>query len=222
MYFMTASRKLTGFPGEAKTSGPAVLLGDRAVYRSLTSPDKIQRFLDEEIKYNKEPNGETCYSPRLVLKHRVGHCMEGGLLAVAALRRLGYPPLMVDLEAERDDDHVIAVYKRHGCWGSIAKSNYTGIRSREPVYRTVRELAMSYFEHYFNLKGEKTLRAYSRPVSIARFDHLDWMNTEKEVWEIPAYLLRVRHFPLVTRKTLSVVNRMDHLLFAAGKLGMVS
>lgn len=220
MYIMTASRKRKG-PGSALAAAPAFLQRERAIYRSLTSPEKIQRFLDDEILYNKEPHGETCYSPRLVLKHRVGHCMEGAMLAAAALRRLGFPPLLVDLEAERDDDHVIAVYQRHGCWGSIAKSNYSGIRSREPVYRTIRELAMSYFEHYFNLDGEKTLRGYSQPTSLERFDDLEWMTTTKEVWEIPTYLMNIRHFPLVTRRTLRVVSRMDPRLFEAGKMGMV-
>ncbi len=87
-----------------------------------------------------------------------------------ALRKLGYPPLLVDLEAVRDSDHVLAVYRVNGHWGALAKSDYAGLRSREPVYATIRELAMSYFEHYYNAAGEKTLRAYSRPVNLARFD----------------------------------------------------
>ena len=127
--------------------------------RTLTTPAKIQRFLDEELGYNLEPGGDTCYSPRTVLQKRVAHCMEGAMLAAAALRRLGHPPLLVDLEAVRDTDHVLAVYRDNGHWGAVAKSDYSGLRSREPVYRTIRELVMSYFEHYFNPAGEKTLRA---------------------------------------------------------------
>ena len=96
---------------------------------------------------------------------RTAHCLEGALLAAAALRVQGQPPLLLDLEAVRDDDHVLAVFKQHNCWGAIAKSNYSGLRFREPVYRTLRELAMTYFEHYFNLEREKTLRKYSRPIT---------------------------------------------------------
>ena len=101
--------------------------------------------------------------------------MEGALLAAAALRVQGFPPLLLDLEAVRDDDHVLAVFKQHGHWGAIAKSNYSGLRFREPVYCNLRELAMSYFEHYYNLEAEKTLRAYSRPVNLGRFDRIGWM-----------------------------------------------
>src|ERR1019366_3001681 len=98
--------------------------------RALTTPAKIQRFLDEELGYNLEPDGDTCYSPRTVLKKRVAHCMEGAMLATAALRRLGHPPLLVDLEAVRDTDHVLAVYRDNGHWGAVAKSDYSGLRSR--------------------------------------------------------------------------------------------
>ena len=155
----------------------------------LTTPAKIQQFLDEEIGYNHEPHGATCYSPQTVLRERVAHCMEGALVAAMALRKLGYPPLLVDLEAVRDSDHVLAVYRVNGRWGAVAKSDYAGLRSREPVYATIRELAMSYFEHYYNPAGEKTLRAYSRPVNLARFDRsLQWMTTLDEVWDIPGHL----------------------------------
>src|SRR5689334_454103 len=120
---------------------PSELLpSERRVLRKLTSPAKIQRFLDCEIGYNLEPGGDTCYSPRMVLRHGVAHCMEGALLAAAALRNLGFPPLLVDLEAVRDTDHVLAVYRVDGSWGAVAKSDYSGLRSREPVYRSIREL----------------------------------------------------------------------------------
>src|SRR6202163_5163898 len=102
--------------------------------------------------------------------------MEGALLGAAALRMLGHPPLVVDLEAVRDSDHVLAVYRVNGRWGAVAKSDYAGLRSREPVYATIRELAMSYFEHYYNPAGEKTLPAYSRPVNLTSFDRtIKWM-----------------------------------------------
>ena len=187
--------------------------------RKLTTPAKIQRFLDEEIGYNLEPHGDTCYSPRLVLRHRVAHCMEGALLAAAALRALGYPPLLVDLEAVRDTDHVIAVYRVHGAWGAVAKSNYSGLRSREPVYRTIRELAMSYFEHYFNPAREKTLRTYSRPVNLQRFDRMEWMTAERDVWEIPNYLCGIPHTRMLTPSMERSLQRMDRRLHEAGCVG---
>ncbi|MGH7249108.1 MAG: hypothetical protein ACREH9_13485, partial [Pseudomonadota bacterium] len=119
------------------------------VFGRLNTPEKIQRVLDDRIHYNKEEGGPSCRSPRRVLHDRLGHCMEGALFGAAALRLLGFPPLLVDLEAVRDDDHVLAVFRRRGRWGAVAKSNYSGLRYREPVYKTLRELAMSYFEHYY-------------------------------------------------------------------------
>src|SRR5205085_8528628 len=148
---------------------------ERAVFRRLSTPEKIQRFLDFDLAYNKEPGGPTCLSPRLILRERVAHCMEGALFGAAALRMIGHPPLLLDLEAVRDDDHVLAIFRERGCWGAVAKSNYAGLRFREPVYRNLRELAMSYFEDYYNLEGERTLRTYSRPVNLRRFDRIGWM-----------------------------------------------
>ena len=167
--------------------------------RTLKTPERIQHFLDTEIGYNREPDGETIRSPRRVLRDRTAHCLEGALLAAAALRVQGEPPLLLDLEAVRDDDHVLAIFKQHNCWGAIAKSNYSGLRFREPVYRTLRELAMSYFEHYFNLEREKTLRKYSRPVNLTRFDGLNWMTSEEELWPIADHLVDIPHTLL--RKT---------------------
>ena len=195
--------------------------GERAIFRRLNSPEKIQRFLDE-LSYNKEPAGHTCLSPRRVLCERTAHCMEGALFGAAALRMLGHPPLLLDLEAVRDDDHVLAIFRVHGHWGAIAKSNYSGLRYREPVYRTLRELAMSYFEHYYNLRKEKTLRAYSRPVDLKRFDRMAWMTSEEDVWEIPEYLCGIPHTPLVPEMLLVAgLGRVDERLFAAGLLGRV-
>ena len=129
-------------------------------FRSLKTPHGIQRALDA-MPYHL---ADSAWSPRRVLRENTSHCYEGALFAAAALRVLGYPPLILDLEAERDTDHVIAVYRVDGHWGSLAKSNYTGCRYREPVYRSLRELALSYFDTYFNLRGERTLRTFSRPV----------------------------------------------------------
>lgn len=191
----------------------------RKVLRGLTTPAKIQRFLDEELGYNLEPDGVTCRSPRTVLVKRVAHCMEGAMLAAFALRLLGHPPLLVDLEAVRDTDHVLAVYRVHGHWGAVAKSDYSGLRSREPVYRTIRELAISYFEHYFNPAGEKTLRAYSRPVSLRQFDRHAWMTSEEDVWVVPNHLCDIRHTRILTPAMLRKLAPMDQRLYAAGRLG---
>jgi hypothetical protein len=195
---------------------------ERRLLRSLRGFDRLQRFLDEDIGYNLEPGGATCYSPRLVLRHGVAHCMEGAMFAAAALREQGYPPLILDFESVRDDDHVLAVFRSHGCWGAVAKSNYSGLRSREPVFRTLRELAMSYFEHYFNLRREKTLRAYaSRPVDLRRFDNRGWMTAEEPVWYIPEYLTVIAHRPLLSARQIRFLSRVDRRLFEAGKYGRV-
>ncbi len=189
--------------------------------RALRRPDRIQRFLDEEISYNKEIGGETCRSPRRVLRDRTAHCLEGALFGAAALEVLGYPPLLVDLEAERDDDHVLAVFRVGECWGAIAKSNFAGLRFREPVYRSLRELAISYFEHYYNLRRYKSLRTYSRPVSLNRFNRIRWRTSEEDLWEIPGYLTTIPHTPLLTPSTRRSLSRMDRRLFEAGLHGAV-
>lgn len=182
----------------------------------LKTPERIQRFLDEEIGYN---HGETVRSPRRVLRDRIAHCMEGALFAAAALRVNGFPPLLLDLEAVRDDDHVLAVFRRRGLWGSIAKSNYAGLRCREPVYRTLRELVMSYFEHYFNEAREKTLRNYSRPVNLGRFDRIGWMTAEEDLWPVCEYLVKIPHTALLPRGAARRLSLVDARLFAAGHTG---
>ncbi len=193
---------------------------ERAVFRRLRSPANIQRFLDD-LPYNKEPEGLTCRSPRRVLRDRTAHCMEGALFCAAALRMLGHPPLLLDLEAVRDDDHVLAIFRLRGHWGAIAKSNYAGLRYREPVYRSLRELAMSYFEHYFNLRREKTLRAYSRPVNLSRFDSIAWMTSEQDPWAIPEHLCTIAHQSLLAPELIPTLSRVDNRLFAAGLVGRV-
>ena len=191
---------------------------ERAVFRTLKSPEKIQRFLDD-LRYNKEPDGATCRSPRRVLRDRTAHCMEGALFGAAALRMLGQPPLLLDLEAVRDDDHVLAIFQSGRCWGALAKSNYSGLRYREPVYRTLRELVMSYFEHYYNLRKEKTLRAYSRPVNLLRFDRIGWMTAEDDPWAVPEYLCVIPHTPVFPDNKVPRLGRVDERLFTAGLVG---
>ena len=189
--------------------------------RRLNTPEKIQRFLDCDVAYNKERGGDTIRSPRRVLRDRTAHCLEGALFGAAALRANGFPPLLLDLEAVRDDDHVLAIFRQRGHWGAIAKSNYSGLRFREPVYRTLRELAISYFEDYYNLAGEKTLRAYSRPVNLRRFDRIGWMTAEEDLWAISDYLFAIPHRPLLSSSVRYHLNHIDDRLYRAGMLGMV-
>jgi hypothetical protein len=199
-------------------TAPTFGLTDRELsqLRRLAPPWRIQRFLDE-LDYDTA--GAGCRSPRRVLRERTVQCMDGALFAAAALRANGYPPLIVDLEAEQDDDHVIAVFRRNGAWGALARSNYSGLRFREPVYATLRELVMSYFESYFNLRGEKTLRRYSRPVALSRFDRRRWMTAEDDLWDIPEHLCGVRHYRILSAAQERALSRVQRVMFEAGLVG---
>jgi hypothetical protein len=183
--------------------------------RSFKDPCGIQRFLDD-TPYHL---ADTAWSPRRVLRERTSHCLEGAIFAAAALRALGFPPLLVDLEAENDTDHVLAVYRIKGHWGAVAQSNYTGCRYREPVYRTLRELAMSYFNIYFNMRRERTLRNFSRAVNLARFDDLDWMTSDEPIWFIPNCLCEIHHFKLLRPGVVKQLHRVDERLFRGETLG---
>ncbi|MBI2519557.1 MAG: hypothetical protein HYV97_04045 [Bdellovibrio sp.] len=180
--------------------------------RAFKTPYGIQKYLDD-IPYHL---ADTAWSPRRVLREGTAHCLEGAIFAAAALRVLGHPPLLLDLEAHRDTDHVLAVFQLDGHWGALASSNYSGCRYREPVYRTLRELAMSYFDTYFNLARERTLRRYSRPVNLRRFDAHEWMTSEKDVWMIAEYLCEISHRNLLTRSQEKRLNRIDLRNFEAG------
>ena len=185
--------------------------------RALGTPVGVQRAL-EAMPYHI---GSTAWSPRRVLHERTAHCLEGAIFAAASLRVLGFPPLLLDLEAVQDTDHVVAVFRVRNHWGAIAKSNFSGLRYREPVYRSVRELAMSYFDGYVNLRGERTLRAYSRPVSLARFDrtHPGWMTSERDLWFVPEHLVGIPHTRLLTPAMTRSLSRVDRRSLAAGLVG---
>jgi len=180
----------------------------------LKDPHGIQRLLDD-MPYHL---ANTAWSPRRVLRENTSHCFEGALFAAAALRANGYPPLILDLEADHDTDHVIAIYRVRGHWGAVAKSNYTGCRYREPVYRSLRELALSYFDVYFNLRGERTLRTFSRPVNMARFDPRSWMTSGEHLWYVAEYLCTIRHHRLFTTAMIKRLHRLDDRSFRAGCL----
>ena len=179
--------------------------GELRKLRALKTPAGVQRFLDE-LPYHLV---DTSWSPRKVLREGTAHCLEGATFAAAALRVLGFPPLLWDLEADKDTDHVLAVFKIDGCWGAVAKSNFAGCRYREPVYRTLRELAMSYFNIYFNLRGERTLRRFSRPVDLSRFDDRRWMTSEEPIWFIAEYLCQIPHRDLLTAAQVRNLTRLD-------------
>lgn len=189
---------------------------ERRILSRLDSPHKIQDFLDR-IDYNLEEGGETYFSPRLVMKERKANCFEGAIFAAAALRFHGYPPLIVDLASIRDDDHLLAVFKHNGLWGAIAKSKYTGLQFREPIHRTMRELALSYFEDYFNFSGEKTLRGYSNPVNLSRFDRIGWMTTENGLTCIEDYLNRISHARLMNNGMDKRLRKVTPLMKHAGE-----
>src|SRR5437667_516801 len=185
--------------------------------RSLKTPYGVQRFLDA-LPYHLT---STAWSPRRVLAERTAHCLEGAVFAAAALRVLGFPPLLLDLEAVQDTDHVIAVFRTRGHWGAIAKSNFSGLRYREPVYRSVRELVMSYFEGYVNLRGERTLRAFSRPVNLGRFDRArpGWMVSGGDLWWIAEHLVEVPHTLLLKPAMIRTLSRVDRRSLDAAMVG---
>jgi hypothetical protein len=198
-----------------RRSGPWTR-AELAVLDRLTEPSRIQRFLDR-LSYSADP---IYRCPRSVLRDRKAHCFDGALFAAAALRRLGHPPLLVDMRAVRDDDHIIAIFRRGEYIGAVAQSNYVGLRYREPLYRTLRELVLSYFEDFFNVDREKTLRSYSKPLDLSRFDALSWETGDEGLGEIASSLDTVRHFPLLSKRQVESLSKLDERSYRAGMLGI--
>ncbi len=170
---------------------------------------------------NGEKKGDTHMSPRRVLREKKAHCIEGALLAAATLWLHGEPPIIMNLSArlgKGDDDHVIALYKRGGRWGAISKTNHATIRFRDPIYRTPRELALSYFHEWFvNETGEKVLECYSKPLDLRKFG-TDWLTSEKDLWNIADALSVLPHYNLVPKGNWRYVRRADSMELKAGKL----
>ncbi|MBI2125609.1 hypothetical protein HYV87_01860 [Candidatus Woesearchaeota archaeon] len=189
------------------------------VFKQLNTPKKIQDFLNK-IPTNFEPDGDTVLSPRRVLRENRAHCMEGAMFAAAALRFHGYKPLVLDLTSVKDDDdHVITVFKHKGFWGAISKTNHAVLRYREPIYKNIRELVLSYFHEYFtNHDGKKTLRSYSMPVDLSRFDKQGWMTSEEDVWYVPEYLFEVPHKPILSRSQIAFLRKADQIEIEAGSI----
>jgi hypothetical protein len=184
------------------------------VLKKLNTPAKIQDFLNS-IPSNAE---ETCYSPRMVLKMGKAQCMEGAMLAALALRLHGQKPLVVDLVSTKDDvDHVMAVFQQHGHWGAITKTNHPVLRYREPIYKNIRELVMSYFHEYFLDSGKKTLRTYSRPFDLSKFDTRGWVTAEEDIWYIPDELDNSPHYNILTPGMIRTLRKADNIEIEATK-----
>ena len=190
---------------------------EKRFLKSLKDPDKIQDFLDS-TEYN--PKSE-CRSPSWVIRRRSAHCFEGALFAAATFQFNGYRPLVVDLKAHNDDDHVIAVFKKGKHWGAVAKSNFTTLRYREPVYRTLRELVMSYFDFYFNIAGEKSLRSYSVPLDLTIYNSRHWATTDEDLEYIGDKLEMMRHYPVIDKKMVRNLKKASDIMLKAGMLGSV-
>ncbi len=186
--------------------------------RKLSTPIKIQDFLDA-IPMNHEKKGETHFSPRRVLREKKAHCIEGALLAATALWLHGEEPLVMDLVGKPHDyDHVVALYKRNGYWGAISKTNHATIRFRDPVYKTLRELALSYFHEWFmNTNGEKTLVSFSKPLNLKKLG-TDWITAEEDFFEIDDALDALPHFPLVPKGNERFIRKADPMELEAGRL----
>lgn len=189
---------------------------ERENLKGMKSPAMIQAFLDE-IAYSTD---DFYRCPLRVLRERVAHCFDGAIFAAAALRRIGYPPLILDMLSNgRDDEHLLALFKVDGCWGAVAKSNFVGLRFREPVYRSLRELAMSYFEQYYNLEREKTLRGYTGPLSLRSFDRLSWMTQDEPLERIAKRTEEIRRVDLLPTAMAEQLSPVDERSFRAGLIG---
>jgi hypothetical protein len=193
-------------------------INERRIITRLTTPGKLQSFLND-LPYRSE---EIYRCPLRVLRDGRGHCFDGAVLAAMVLGRMGYTPRILELlPNKRDDDHLVAVYRQDGCWGAVAHSNFAGLRYREPVFRTLRELVMSYFEEFYNLDREKTLRGFTLPLNLAIFDSHGWMTRDKTMTEIAKRLDRVPRRRLLTRKMVLNLTRVDDRAFRAGLQGAV-
>ena len=188
-----------------------------AILKRLSTPNKIQDFISA-LRANFEHKGDTCLSVREVLRRHHAHCIEGAMLAACALWIHGEPPLLLDLRAVHDFDHVIALFRRRGCWGAISKTNHAQLRYRDPVYRTLRELAMSYFHEYMNKKGSLTLRSYSRAFDLRKVNPKLWITNGSDCWDMPEMLDEIRHYPLVKGKQVRLLYRRDAMERKVGTL----
>lgn len=194
----------------------ALTRAEKQLIASLNMPNKIQRFLDD-LPYSNE----TIYrAPLRVLHEKTCQCFDGAVFAAALLHRIGYPAVILNLIPNRhDNDHVLALFRRKGHWGAIAKSNFAGLRFREPICRNLRELVMSYFEHYYNVCREKTLRGYTRQLYLSAFDSCQWMTRDDTLARIAEQLDEIRRFSLLTASMIRQLSLVDKRSSEAGLLG---
>ena len=187
------------------------------IWQSLKTPFDVQTYLDSLPYMHEDLN--RC--PLQVMQDGQCHCLDGGLLAAAALRRIGFPPRLLDLvpAAGMDDDHVLAVFQINGKYGAVAKSNFAGLRFREPVYRSLRELAMSYFEVFFNVEGMKTLRAYTRPIKLTAFDQYQWETTQEGTLRVVQSFYSMRSIALISEEEAAALHPLDQRSFEANTHG---
>jgi hypothetical protein len=196
--------------------GQALTQSEQRKIAQLSTPRKIQDFLDQ-LPYSVE---SVYRCPLRVFREHTAHCFDGALFGAAALRRLGYPPLVLNMTAiAEDDDHLVAPYKRDGHWGAVAKSNFVGLRFREPIYRNLRELVMSYFEQFYSVERRKSLRSYTVPLNLKAFDKLNWMISDKPLGRIGERLDEIRSISLLTRRMIAGLSLVDERSYRAGLLG---
>ncbi len=196
---------------------PEIYKKDFAIFKKLNSPSKIQDFVNK-IPINFEKEGETCRSPLMVLKNNKAHCIEGAILAAACFWHNGENPLLLDLKTTKnDDDHVVALFKRNGYWGAVSKTNHAVLRYRDPVFKTVRELALSYFNEYFLDSGVKTMRAYSAPFSMLQYDD-DWLVSKDDLWRVPEEIDSAKHFKVFPDSFARHLRLADPVEIETGKI----
>ena len=181
-----------------------------ALFKKLNTPRKVQDYL-EKLPINFERHGETLMSPRRVMTEQKCHCIEGAIFAAAIFWFHGQKPLLLDLKTDdTDSSHVVALFKRHGKWGAISKTNHAVLRYRDAIYRDPRELAVSYFHEYFlDKNGKKTLRSYSVPLDLSKFANKKWLTAEKDLWYIDDALENAKHYPLIKKSAVRDLRLAD-------------
>lgn len=187
------------------------------IFKRLTTPSKVQDFLDT-FPINFEEGGDTCQSPLRTLRNKKAQCIEGAILAAAIFWYHGEKPLLLDLKTTKDDDdHILALFRSGGKWGAVSKTNHAVLRYRDPIYASVRELAITYFNEYFLDSGKKTLRSFSVPFSLLHYDD-EWLTMEDDLWGIYEDIDTVRHFPIMEKRILKRLRLADAIEIKAGKI----
>ncbi len=187
------------------------------VVKRLDTPMKIQKFLDT-LPINWEIGAETYMSPRRVMQGRTAHCIEGAMFAGICLWYHGQKPLLLDLKSFNGDDHVVALYKINNHWGAISKTNHATLRFRDPVYKTLREIAVSFFHEYFDVKtGKKILESYSEPFDLSKIG-TNWITAEHELFEVAELLDESPHNKYVPLRQYKHIRKADKTELIAGNI----